>query len=188
MLDVFDARPTPPPNISDSKSRRPAALPLRRAEISHRSIGHSAGCKPILLGRLQLYFCLAALCDPPVARASRCRWALQPISLLGTNPAGRLTRTRWVSYWQPLPDKPIPYQREPFLPRAPGKSCSKAWIAFERFSPLIRGARCRSALEPGSLYPTSLYPQEKTALGPGRPRVPAAGNGQPLPQINTGSG
>ena len=52
---------------------------------------------------------------PPVARASRpppagsdtrrcsclragqltrCRWALQPISLLGTNPAGRLTRCR----------------------------------------------------------------------------------------------
>ena len=39
-----------------------------------------------------------ATCDPKkylrpqVARASRYRWALQPISLLGTNPAGRLTR------------------------------------------------------------------------------------------------
>ena len=33
-------------NASDSKSRRPAALPLRRAEISHRSIGRSAGCDP----------------------------------------------------------------------------------------------------------------------------------------------
>ena len=37
------------------------------------------------------------------------------------------------------------------------------------------GRRCRSALEPGSLYP-----QEETALGPGRPRVPAAGKRQPL--------
>ena len=33
-------------NASDSKSRRPATLPLRRAEISHRSIGRSAGCDP----------------------------------------------------------------------------------------------------------------------------------------------
>ena len=41
-------------------------------------------------------------CDPPVARASRCRWALQPISLLGTISAGRLTRTFRVFYW-PLP-------------------------------------------------------------------------------------
>ena len=34
------------PLPSDSKSRRPAALPRRRAEISHRSIGRSAGCEP----------------------------------------------------------------------------------------------------------------------------------------------
>ena len=40
---------------------------------------------------------------PQVARASRCRWALQPISLLGTNPAGRLTRILRVSCWPPLP-------------------------------------------------------------------------------------
>ena len=60
--------------------------------------------------------------------------------------------------------------------------------AFERFSPSIRGARCRWAPETGSLYPYKPIPdkslpyQEETALGPGRPRVPAAGYGQPLPK------
>ena len=79
---------------------------------------------------------------PPVARASRPPSAGSDTRRCSCLRAGRLTRTRWVFYWQPLPDKPIPYQRKPCLPRAPGKSCSKAIHAFERFSPLsaARGA------------------------------------------------
>ena len=68
---------------------RPAALPLRRAEISHRSIGPSAGCKPILLGRLQLYLCLTALCDlrslgPAGAAGHSNRAASTPFGLVPT--------------------------------------------------------------------------------------------------------
>ena len=64
-------------NASDSKSRRAAAPPRGGPQLP---VAIPADCDPKKYLR------------PPVARACRCRWALQPISLLGTNPAGRLTR------------------------------------------------------------------------------------------------
>ena len=82
----------------------------------------------------------------------------------------------------------IPYQRELFLPRAPGKSCSKAIHAFERFSSLIRGARCRSAPEPGSLYPYKPIPdkslpyQRKLPSGRAGPACPRWARGSLYPQ------
>ena len=72
----------------------------------------------------------------------------------------------------------------PSVDRAPGKSCSKAIHAFERFSPssAARGA----ARHPNrAAFTLQAYTrQEETALGPGRPRVPAVSNRQPLPRTN----
>ena len=114
---------------------------------------------------------------PPVARASRPLPAGSDTRRCSCLRAGRLTRTRWVSYWQPLPDKPIPYQRKPFLPRAPGKSCSKAIHAFERFSPssAARGAARHPNRAASTL--TSLYPYKPIpiSLYPTRENCPQAG-------------
>ena len=148
-------------NASDSKSRRPAA----------------PRCDPKKHLR------------PPVARASRPPPAGSDTRRCSCLHAGRLTRTRWVSYWQPLPDKPIPYQREPFLPRAPGKSCSKAIHAFERFSPssAARGA-ARHSKRAASTF-TSLYPYKPIPYKslPDKRKLPSGRAVPACPRRATGS-
>ncbi len=51
---------------------------------------------------------------------------------------------------------------------APAKSCSNAYPAFERFRYLRRGARCRSALEPGCVYPNKGSRRDATRRPRGR--------------------
>ena len=156
---------------------------------------------------------------PPVARASRCRWALQPISLLGTNPAGRLTHTRWISYWPPLPSdsaessarsppaaegthsvscwQPLPKQvatrkesTSVDRPHRENRSCparrenpvQKQFMLLNDFLPHPRRAVPLGTRNGQPLPLQVSTQQEKTALGPGRPRVPAVGKGQPIPK------
>ena len=64
---------------------------------------------------------------------------------------------------QPVPlgtptGQSLPYKRKPFLPRAPGKSCSKAIHAFERFSP------SSAARAPFGCFTSSLYPYKTISL------------------------
>ena len=153
--DPYGSRFLPCLIVRLARVGRAAPPPCAGRNPSLRSIASTLAPHPLgVLLAASTFIQSCCSLRPPVARASRPPPAGSDTRRCSCLCAGRLTRTLWVFYWQPLPDKPIPYQRQPFLPRAPGKSCSKAIHAFERFSPSSRGARCRSAHEPGSLYPT----------------------------------
>ena len=173
-------------NTCDLRSLGPAAPPSAGSDTRRCSCLH-AGRLTQSVGSFvsNLYLIRPRYSLRPVGSRARrrplaegCRWALQPISLLGTTSAG-------VKRWVKTANK-----RKPFLPARRENPVQKQSMLLNDFPPYPRravplGTRNGQPIPLQAYTSTSLYPQEKTALRPGRPRVPAVGYGQPLPPRQT---
>ena len=126
---------------------------------------------------------------PPVARASRPPSAGSDTRRCSCLRAGRLTRCRWAlqpgSLYPKREIRSYPARRENLV--------QKQFMLLNDFPPHPRRA-VPSGTRTGEPLPLQAYTlqvstlPEETALGPGRPRVPAEGKRQPIPRINATGG